>query len=450
MPAPTLTDTQKRTAQAIVNIFETGHALGNYGQVTLLRGDTGHLTYGRAQTTLASGNLALLVRDYCEAGGRYASELTPYVAPLDRRELALDDDHHLRDMLRAAGDDPVMGAVQDDFFDRVYWRPAVDAATALALARALSVAVVYDSCVHGSFGRIRDRTTAQFGAPGDIGEPSWVRKYVSTRRDWLATHANALLHKTVYRMTALAGLIDQQKWDLQLPLRVRGVLIDDTTFAGAPEPPLVVSAADESERVLHLAAPRMTGDDVRALQEALGFAPAQRDGVFGPATDLAVRTFQRTSALKIDGRVGPATWSALRRQMPLSKGGVQVANNEVVLDRNGGEPKITIFIGQAQFGTYHVYLKDPTTNTRTEQMNGDNADDVDDTFGLAVPLAQLDGQFLSWAIVIAALPSSPGQLYFARVAISQNGKQVPDGSFEYMGPLANTQNIIDVVRLVVS
>ena len=55
-----LTDLQKKTAQAIVQIFETSRVLGNYGQVTLLRGDTGHLTYGKAQTTLGSGNLALL------------------------------------------------------------------------------------------------------------------------------------------------------------------------------------------------------------------------------------------------------------------------------------------------------------------------------------------------------------------------------------------------------
>ena len=61
-----LTKTQKRTAQAIVNIFETGRVHGDYGQVTLLAGDTGHLTYGRAQTTLASANLSLhgLVLNY--------------------------------------------------------------------------------------------------------------------------------------------------------------------------------------------------------------------------------------------------------------------------------------------------------------------------------------------------------------------------------------------------
>src|SRR5512139_3500789 len=78
-----LTDLQKRTAQAIVNIFETGRVRGDYAQVTLIPGDTGHLTYGRSQTTLASGNLYLLVRDYCETpGAALASGLQRYLSGL--------------------------------------------------------------------------------------------------------------------------------------------------------------------------------------------------------------------------------------------------------------------------------------------------------------------------------------------------------------------------------
>jgi len=39
--------------------------------------------------------------------------------------------------------------------------------------------------------------------------------------------------------------------------------------------------------------------------------PSQIDGAFGPVTDQAVRDFQRSSGLVVDGIVGPNTWAAL-------------------------------------------------------------------------------------------------------------------------------------------
>lgn len=55
------------------------------------------------------------------------------------------------------------------------------------------------------------------------------------------------------------------------------------------------------------------GNSIKALQEALNAKelPVTVDGVMGPATESAVRIFQRQSNLEADGVAGDETWAAL-------------------------------------------------------------------------------------------------------------------------------------------
>lgn len=309
-----LNETKKRTAQAIVNIFETGSARGEYGQVTLFAGDSGHLTYGRAQTTLASGNLFLLIKAYVASpGAKLAEKFTPYLADLQNRDVSLDLDRSLQELLRQAGDDPTMQITQDAFFDRVYWAPAVTSAEYIGVALPLSVAVVYDSRIHGSWHRVRNQTIDQYGSVEKIGEEQWIADYILERGDWLANHSNRLLQRTVYRMQAFTQLIEQNAWQLPLPLDVRGVTIDASVLFD--DPPMRVSADETFNRLLSLKETYMRGDDIEELQRVLaesGFS-MEVDGIFGPATDKAVRAFQESRGLATDGIVGEATRSALEK-----------------------------------------------------------------------------------------------------------------------------------------
>lgn len=63
--------------------------------------------------------------------------------------------------------------------------------------------------------------------------------------------------------------------------------------------------------------PYLKGDDVRMVQWALekkGYFTGVMDGVFGPNTEQAVKSFQKCVRLTVDGIVGPKTWAALDEQ----------------------------------------------------------------------------------------------------------------------------------------
>lgn len=67
-------------------------------------------------------------------------------------------------------------------------------------------------------------------------------------------------------------------------------------------------------RVLKRTSPTMTGEDVKALQILLNDVNGSGlavDGRFGPATQKAVREFQKAKGLTIDGKAGKQTITAL-------------------------------------------------------------------------------------------------------------------------------------------
>jgi peptidoglycan hydrolase-like protein with peptidoglycan-binding domain len=60
--------------------------------------------------------------------------------------------------------------------------------------------------------------------------------------------------------------------------------------------------------------PGATGEVVRRAQRAIRRTPDTGlvvDGIFGQATEKAVKQFQQGAGLAVDGIVGPATWHAL-------------------------------------------------------------------------------------------------------------------------------------------
>ncbi len=185
-----------------------------------------------------------------------------------------------------------MQDTQDAFFDRVYWAPAAKTASDFKFAAPLSVAIIYDSLIHGSWSAMRDRTIARHGTATSIGEKKWVAAYVSERRKWLASHTNTLLQRTVYRMDAFNALINSGNWSLGIPMSVCGVTVDSGSLACRA--PVNVSADDAATRNLRLTTPHMTGNDVTALQKAIaaeGYI-VNIDGVFGSGFESVLKAWQ--------------------------------------------------------------------------------------------------------------------------------------------------------------
>ena len=147
-----MNELQRATVQAIVNVFETGRVTGNYGAVTVIPGDSGHLSYGRSQASLGSGNLSLMLEQYCASSNtQFGAALAPYLPRFAAKDTTLDTDQTVHNLLKAAAADPVMRAVQDSYFDTNYFTPAIRSAQSIGLSTILAQGLAYDGCIQGGW-----------------------------------------------------------------------------------------------------------------------------------------------------------------------------------------------------------------------------------------------------------------------------------------------------------
>ena len=92
---------------------------------------------------------------------------------------------------------------------------------------------------------------------------------------------------------------------------------------------ITLQALDEArwklgDRVFSLISPMMRGDDVATLQSQLsemGFNCGRVDGIFGVESESAVKEFQKSVGVKVDGRCGPATIMSILRLKKMVSGG---------------------------------------------------------------------------------------------------------------------------------
>lgn len=229
---PALTKDQKYVIDCVLAIFETGKipTAKSYSTCTVLSDGAG-ISYGKHQATDKAGSLDAIVKAYIAKKGKLADELRPFVASIEANESAKADPKNLPanvkalvELLKKAGEDPVMQACQDDVFDANYFAPALKHADSAGVKTALGVLVIYDTCIHSGPGGV-DKIRAKFAAksPANGGdEKTWVIEYIKARRDWLLANSNPIVQKCVYRQDAMMEIVKADNWDLKMPLTVRG------------------------------------------------------------------------------------------------------------------------------------------------------------------------------------------------------------------------------------
>ena len=115
------------------------------------------------------------------------------------------------------------------------------------------------------------------------------------------------------------GIVGNATWERLFPVLPNGTTTPPQPIpeANAPRPSPSTAPAPESATVsLPLLKLGMKGAAVVGLQDrlrAIGLFDGAIDGVFGPATQAAVKAAQSKFKLEPDGIVGPTTWSVLLR-----------------------------------------------------------------------------------------------------------------------------------------
>ncbi len=283
----------KRTALAIVRIFETGRAEGDHSACVVLNDGAG-ISYGAYQFTHRSGSLAEVADAYlatgCPVGASVIASRIGVLRNTGRASLAAAAaDARLRRALRAAGVTSEMRSVQFEVAVRRYLQPAIGFCLKRGFVTPLALAVVYDSIIHGSFQRIAQQVRA-------TAEAAWIREYLMRRDAWLGSVKR--LAVTRYRTRFFLAEVRRGNWDLRLPLYVHGVRLTGS----------IASASDDP-----VTRPYAATDDITEVPDTDEPETLER-GIFDRAEDAVTTVVERTDRVKamwtaIGGTIWQAAWA---------------------------------------------------------------------------------------------------------------------------------------------
>jgi chitosanase len=224
-----MTESDLDFIRRILSVAESGKPKFPYSEVYVYADDN-RFNPPRRQITLSigftegGGNLKKVLQRYCAEGGAGARQLDGYLPGLgDKDRGSLAGDQTFIGLLKKIGTQALMQKIQHEEFDRMYIDPAIAWGSAYEFTLNLSLLVIADSFLHS--GSMLDFLMSRFpekkpAAGGD--EKKWITDYLNARKQWLATHSNTILNKTVYRANCYLIEASKGNWDLSTPVVMHG------------------------------------------------------------------------------------------------------------------------------------------------------------------------------------------------------------------------------------
>jgi hypothetical protein len=213
-------DRVRRAAFAITSAFEGG------GYATYQTYDSGIISYGRFQFTLAAGSFITVITRYInQASGPTVEGLRGYLPRINAKEDSLRKDDGLKTLCKTAATDPIMQAIQDQVATESYWGDVIALSiTPRNIKSALGYALIFDMAIqHGKYNFLIPKAETELGVPpksrvGENGvtEQQFITKVAKLRQDNLKALAAKLnLPGMIKRGDFWVNLVASGDWNLQ-------------------------------------------------------------------------------------------------------------------------------------------------------------------------------------------------------------------------------------------